>query len=203
MITSPLGMYRPGNTLLHRLPAGPKLGLLAAYGIVTVVVSGPWSAIGFLAFSLLLVAWARMPLRPVLKSLRPLLLVIVVIGAFQVWQRGWPTAIHVIGDLLALFIAALVFTGTTRVDAMLDAITRGLGPFRRVGVNPEKVALAFSLMIRAIPGILEIAHETRAAAKARGLERSPRALLVPMAIRTVAQAYDTGAALHARGIADD
>jgi len=203
MITSPLGAYRPGHTLLHRLPAGPKIGLLAAYGIATVVARGPWSAVGFLAFSLLLVAWVRLPLRRVLRSLRPLLLVIVLVTAFQVWQRGWPTAIHVIGDLLALVIAALVFTGTTRIDAMLDAISRGLGPFRRFGVNPEKVALAFSLMIRAIPGILEIAHETRAAAKARGLERNPRALLVPMAIRTVAQAYETGAALHARGIGDD
>jgi biotin transport system permease protein len=203
VIASPLGAYRPGHTLLHRLPAGPKLGLLAAYGVATVVVRGPWSAVGFLAFSLLLVAWARMPVRPVLRALRPLLLVIAFVTAFQVWQRGWPTAVHVIGDLLALVIAALVFTGTTRVDAMLDAISRGLGPFRRVGVNPEKVALAFSLMIRAIPGILEIAQETRAAAKARGLERSPRALLVPMAIRTVAQAYETGAALHARGIGDD
>ncbi len=87
---------------------------------------------------------------------------------------------------------------------MLDAIIRGLGPFRRIGVNPERVALAFSLMIRADPRrSLEIAHETRAAAKARGLERNPRALLTPMVIRTVAHAYETGAALHARGIGDD
>lgn len=203
MITSPLGAYQPGTTLLHKIPAGPKIGLLAIYGIVTVVAKGPWTAIGFVTFSLLLVAWARLPLRSILRAMRPLLLVVVFVTAFQVWQRGWPTAIHVIGDLLALVIAALVFTGTTPIDAMLDAITRGLGPFRRIGVNPEKVALAFSLMIRAIPGILEIAQETRAAAKARGLERSPRALLVPMAIRTVARAYETGDALHARGIADD
>ena len=203
MIASPLGTYRPGTTLLHRLPAGPKLGLLAAFGIMTVIARGPWTAAGFLTFSLLLVVWSRMPIRPILRALRPLLPVIVLVAVFQVWQRGWPTAVHVIGDLLALVIAALVFTGTTRSDAMLDAITRGLGPFRRVGVNPEKVALAFSLMIRTIPGILEIAHETRAAAKARGLERSPRALLTPMVIRTVAHAYDTGAALHARGIGDD
>jgi biotin transport system permease protein len=132
-----------------------------------------------------------------------LLFVIVLVTAFQVWQRGWPTAIHVVAGLVAVVIAARVFTATTSIDSMLDAITRGLGPFRRIGVNPEKVALSFSLMIRAIPGILEIAHETRAAAKARGLERSPRALLTPMVIRTVAHAYDTGAALHARGIGDD
>lgn len=195
--------YRPGSTLLHRLPAGPKLGLLALYGVVTVVATGPWSAVGFLVFSLALVAWVRIPWRTALRSLRPLLLVVVLVTAFQVWQRGWPTAVHVVGDLLALFVAALVFTATTRIDTMLDAIVRGLGPFRRIGVNPERIALAFSLMIGAVPGVMTIARETRDAAKARGLERSPRALLVPMAVRTVARAYDTGAALHARGLGDD
>jgi biotin transport system permease protein len=197
-----IGAYRPGTTLLHRIPAGPKLGLLALFGVATVVVPGPLGALALLAASLLLVLWVRVPVRTLLRSLRPLLLVIVVVTAFQVWQQGWSTAIHVVAGLLASVIAALVFTATTPIDSMLDAIVRGLGPFRRIGVNPERVALSFSLMIRAIPAIFEIATETRAAAKARGLERSPRALLVPLAIRTVAHAYETGAALHARGIGD-
>jgi biotin transport system permease protein len=208
-----VGAYRPGTTLLHRLPAGPKLGLLAVFGVATVAVPGAWPAVGLLGVAIALALWVRMPLRSTVRALRSLLLVVVVVTAFQVWQQGWPTAIHVVAGLLASVLAALVFTATTAIDAMLDAITTGLGidpepaerpePFRRFGVNPERFALAFSLVLRAIPGILEIAQETRAAAKARGLERSPRALLVPMAIRTVAQAYETGAALHARGIGDD
>ncbi|AXT86230.1 energy-coupling factor transporter transmembrane protein EcfT [Aeromicrobium sp. A1-2] len=198
-----LGNYRPGSTWVHRFPTGPKLACLAIFSIATVVVPGMWTAVAFLGAALLLAAWTRMPLRGTLRALRPLLLVIALVSAFQVWQRGWPTAIHVVAGLVAVIVVALVFTATTSIDSMLDTITRGLGPFRPIGVNPERVALAFSLMIRAIPGILEIAHETRAAARARGLERSPRALLVPMAIRTVAHAYDTGAALHARGIGDD
>lgn len=198
-----LGAHRPGSTLLHRVPAGPKLGLLAVFGILTVALPGPWPAVALLGLAVALAAWAEMPLRSTVRSLRPLLLVVVVVTVFQVWQQGWPTAVHVVAGLVASVLAALVFTATTAVDEMLDAITRGMGPFRRFGVNPERFALAFSLVLRAIPGIMEIAHETRAAAKARGLERNPRALLVPMAIRTVAQAYETGAALHARGIGDD
>lgn len=198
-----LGNYRPGKTLVHRIPAGPKLGLLAAFSMATVLVPGMWRAVAFLAAAILLAAYVRMPVRPTLKALRPLLLVIVVVTAFQVWQRGWPTAIHVVAGLLAVVITALVFTATTQIEAVLDTITRALGPLRRFGVKPERVALAFSLMIRAIPGILDLAHETRAAAKARGLERNPRALLVPMALRTVARAYETGDALHARGIGDE
>jgi biotin transport system permease protein len=198
-----IGNYRPGQTLVHGMPAGPKLGLLALFSIATVVVPGMWTALGFLAAAIGLAVWVRLPLRGTIRALRPLLLVIVLVSPFQVWQRGWPTAIHVVAGLLAVVVAALAFTASTSIDSMLDAITRGLQPFRHIGVNPERVALAFSLMIRAIPGILEIAHETRAAAKARGLERNPRALLTPMVIRTVAHAYDTGAALHARGIGDD
>lgn len=198
-----LGAYRPGTTLIHRIPAGPKLGLLALFGVATVAVSGVWSALGFLAFALLLVLWVRMPVRATLRALRPLLLVIVFVTAFQVWQNGWPLAIHVVAGLLASVTAALVFTATTSIDAMLDAITRGLRPFRRIGINPERIALAFSLVLRAIPDIFDIAQETRAAAKARGLDRSPRALLVPMALRTVARAYETGDALAARGLGDD
>lgn len=197
------GAYRPGTTMVHRIPAGPKLGLLALFGVATVAVPGAWPAVGLLAAAIGVAAWVRMPLRSTVRALRPLLLVVVVVTAFQVWQQGWSTAVHVVAGLLASVVAAMVFTATTSIDAMLDAITRGLGPLRRVGANPERFALAFSLVLRSIPGILAIAQETRAAAKARGLERNPRALLVPMAIRTVAHAYETGAALHARGLGDD
>lgn len=198
-----LGAYRPGRSALHRIPAGPKLGLLAAYGAVAVVLRGPASAVALLAFSLALTLVAGMPVRGTLRRLRGLLVLAVVVSAFQTWQRGWPVAVHVVGDLLALVLAALVFTATTPVDDVLTAVERGLRPFRRLGVRPERVALAFSLVLRAIPGILETARETRAAAKARGLERSPRALLVPLAVRTVGRAYETGDALAARGLGDD
>ncbi len=85
----------------------------------------------------------------------------------------------------------------------MDAVGRGLRPLRPLGVDPQAGALAFSLMLRAIPSTILLAEESRHAALARGLERSPRALLVPFVIRTVARARDTGDALHARGIGDD
>ena len=199
----PLGTYRPGTTIWHRLPAGPKLGLVVLTSIVVVALRGPWPAVAALVGAVLLSAWARVPPGAVWRGLRPLLVVVAVLGAFQWWQRGWPVAVEVVATTVALVVVATTFTATTPMDRVLDAIVRGLRPFRRLGVDPEKVALAFSLMIGAIPAIFEIFRETREAAKARGLERSPRANLSPMAIRTVAHAYDTGAALHARGIGDD
>ena len=111
-------------------------------------------------------------------------------------------AVEVVADLWTLALAATVVTSTTPLDQMLDAFTSGLRPLRAVGVDPERVGLAFSLMIRAVPTTIDIAEETRDAALARGLQRSPSARLVPLVIRTIAHARATGEALDARGIGD-
>lgn len=202
-MTGLIGIYRPGTTLLHRLPAGPKLGLVALWSVVVVGTKGWRAGLICLGVALVIAAWARLDARRTLRSLRGLLIMLAIVSAFQVWQRGWEIAVSVSGDLLALFLIGLVFTTTTPVDGVLTAIERGLRPLRPLGVQPERVALAFSLMLAALPNLIGIAGETRAAAKARGLERDPRALLTPFAIRAVSHALETGDALHARGLGDD
>jgi biotin transport system permease protein len=99
-------------------------------------------------------------------------------------------------------LAATLATATTPADHMLDALTRALGPVRRVGGSPETVALAVGLMLRAVPALMRTGTEVREAARARGLDHNPKALLVPFAVRTVARARLTGEALAARGLGD-
>ncbi len=199
----PLGIHQPGTTLVHRTPAGWKLIAMLVFGIGVVALSGPWPTLTAVGIVLAISAYARIRPRTLIRGLRPVFVLVAILAGFQWWQRGWPTAVEIAATTVALVIAATIVTATTPSDAMLDAISRGLRPFRRLGVNPEKVALSFSLMLGAIPRIFEIARETREAAKARGLERSVRAQLSPMAIRTVAHAHAMGEALAARGIGDD
>ena len=197
-----LGIYQPGTTFLHRMSAGAKLLAMAAISVVTVVFRSPATSIGLLAFVIVLLAVARVRLGLLLRTLRGLLVVMTLITAYQVWQQGWAHAVTVVGALVGLILLATVLTVTTSVDEMLDTVTRAVRPFRRFGVDPDMVALAFSLMIRGIPTTIELASETRQAAMARGLERNPRALVTPMVLRTVAHARATGEALHARGVGD-
>lgn len=198
-----LGSYRPGTTLLHRAGAGSKLIALFAAGMVVVLVRGPASSAIALATALALVVWSGMGVRVLAKTLRGLLVVGVLLAAYATWQRGWQQAVETVGDLFALVLAATVLTATTPVDELLDTIVRALRPLRRFGARPEKVALAFSLTLRGIPSTIRLAEETRDAALARGLTRSPRARLIPLVVRVVAHARATGAALHARGLGDD
>ncbi|GAA3537071.1 hypothetical protein AFL01nite_11740 [Aeromicrobium flavum] len=201
-MSAPLGVHQPGTSLLHRTTPGPKLVALLLFSVVVLMVHGPWSAVGFVAGTLVLATVAGLSARSVLAALRRFAVVAALLLAFNAWQNGWPRAIEVVGDLTALILAATVLTATTAVNDLLDTIVRALGPFRRLGVDPERVGLAFSLTLRALPGTLELAAETRDAARARGLERSLRARTTPLVLRVVARARDTGDALHARGIAD-
>ncbi|HYG93940.1 MAG TPA: energy-coupling factor transporter transmembrane protein EcfT [Nocardioides sp.] len=198
-----LGVYQPGSTFLHRTPAGVKVVALTTLSVLTVVVRSPVTSGAIVVLAVVLLLVARVRAGSVGRTLRGLLVVMTLLAAYQTWQRGWEHAFTVVGALVALVLLATVLTVTTQVDEMVDTLTRALRPFRRLGVNPELVALAFSLMVRGIPATLEIARETRQAALARGLDREPRAMLTPMVIRVVAHARATGDALHARGIGDD
>lgn len=197
-----LGVYQPGHSLLHRMPAGAKIASLALISVVTVVWSSPWTTAMVLLLAAILLLVARARLWHVVRTLRGFAVVMTILIAYQVWQSGVERAFTVVVGLVSLILLATVLSVTTSVDEMLDAITRACEPLRPLRVSPEMVALAFSLMIRGIPTTLMIAAETRQAAKARGLERSPRALLTPMVIRVVAHAKATGEALHARGLGD-
>lgn len=203
MTASPLGDYQPGTTVFHRLPVGAKLLGLLVLSVVAVAFRGVATTGTLLVLAVLGCLVAGVRLGRAARALRGVLVAMTLLAAYQTWQRGGEHAFVVVGALVALVLLATVFTTTTSVERMVDAITRWLGPFRRVGVNPELVALAFSLMIRGIPLTLAIAGETRDAARARGLERSPRAYLTPLVIRVVAHARATGDALHARGLGDD
>lgn len=197
-----LGVYRPGTTLLHRMPVGPKLAVVAAWSILVVATRGPVVSPALAVVAIAVAAWSGLQLRRTLRTMRGFLLLMALVAAFQTWQRGADVAVTVVSSLVALLLVGLAFTATTAVDDLLGTVERIASPVRLVGARPERVALAFALVLRALPAVLEVATETRAAAKARGLERSPRALLVPFAIRVVAHAYATGDALAARGLDD-
>lgn len=200
--TLPAGVYRPGNTVLHRLPVGVKIAGLAVLSLSVVLVRDLRGSFVFLALTLTLALVAKLPLGLLARATRGVLLIAVVAGATQWWFYGRDKAIETFFDLIILATAALIVTATTTVNAMLDSIVTWSTPLRRFGANPEKLALTFTLALTALPGTFTLAVETRDAARARGLGRHPRAYLTPFVIRVVARAHETGDALRARGIDD-
>ena len=197
-----VGLYRPGDTVLHRLPVGPKLLGLAVISVAIVALRGPILAVAFLVVALMLALVGRLDLAATARALRAVLVIAVVVALLQWWLFTLPRAVESLLDLISLALVALTLTVTTPTTETLDAVVRWIRPLRRVGLDPERVALTISMAIQALPGTLTLAQETRDAARARGLGRSPRAYLTPFVIRVVARAHETGDALKARGLGD-
>ncbi|MBY6351050.1 energy-coupling factor transporter transmembrane component T family protein [Rhodococcoides corynebacterioides] len=198
-----IGLYRPGTSLLHRLPAGAKLLLLMAAVIaILILVRRPVDVAAALVAVTAAYAVAGFGPRVLLTQLRPLLWMIVVIAAFQVWLTTPARATVVCGVLLATVGAAGLVTLTTRVTAMLDTVGRALGPLRRVGVDPDRVGLLLALTIRLVPVLTDIVRQVSEARKARGLQWSVAALATPVVVRALRTADALGDSLVSRGVDD-
>lgn len=197
-----LGIYRPRNTPLHQSSAGFKLVLLLVAAVVVIVISDPVTALGIAAASLLLLLSTAPPPKPTLRGLFFIVVMAVLTVVFQIWRGEYGRAIDTAADIVSISSLALAITCSTPMEEVLDLISRLARPLHRV-LPPETLGLMFAMTLRAIPEAARILIEARTAARARGLERSPRAILIPAATRSVGFALQLGQALHARGIAEE
>ena len=199
---STLGIYRPGQSPVHRLPAGLKLITLVAAGVGSIFLDHPWQVLVALGVISLCYAAAHLSLRVLLAQARPLTWVLLLVGAFHVLVNGWARAVVVTGVILVLVLLAGLVTLTTRTADLVDALVRAMAPLRRFGVDPRRIGLLLALGIRSVFVVATFAEEVRDAQRARGLTASPRAYAVPLIVRSLRHADELGEALVARG-ADD
>ena len=201
-MSAALGLYRAGTSPLHRLPAGAKLTGLAVTGAGSVLIDTPAQTAALVASALALYPVGRVPVRVLVDMVRPLLWVLVPLAVFQVLFIGWARTVVLVGVILALVLLANVVTLTTRTTDLIDVVVALCRPLRIVGVDPLRVGLVLNLAIRCVPLMADLAGEVRDAQRARGLELSARAFVVPLLVRALHRAEDLGDALAARGFED-
>ncbi len=197
-----IGIYSPGHSILHRTPTGAKLLLLLTFTSALLIFRSI-TTMGIAAV-VLLVAYvlARIPLRLAMTQLKPLRWILPILFAFQWWLLGIESATLITSTLLLAVAAAALITLTTPVSAMMATLERMMRPGQRWGLPAERIALVLALTIRVVPVIADIVNQVRDARRARGAERSMRALVTPVVIKTVGHAHELGDALIARGLDD-
>lgn len=193
-------LYRPGSSLLHRAPAAAKLAVLAVAALTLSLYPHDPLSIGIaLLVVCCLYGVARLPMRVLVTELWRLRWIVLVLSValvvFVSPQAAWISA----GRVVALLLLASLLTLTTRMSAMLDVLRTLLHPFRRVGLDPEAVAMTISLTLTMIPVVAGFADRVREAGRARGVRLGPRAV-VPLLVLALRHADDVGDALAARGI---
>jgi biotin transport system permease protein len=197
-----LANYVPGTSPLHRVPLWLKFLGVTACGLASfLVVDWRVSAcvLAFMAAAFLLTGAGA---KRLVRTVRPIIPVLLAIGLFQWWQLGPEVAARIVLNVLVCVVAASILTATTPVQRLLDGVVSLARPFRRFGADPERFALTIAVMLRSIPFIAGAYSDVRDSARARGLDRNPRALVLPVFITTVAYARQTGEALAARGLGE-
>lgn len=203
MKSIPLGVYVDADSPVHRFPAIWKFPLLLLFIIGgSLLVRTPLPAALLVLAVAVAYLIARIPVRTAWNQWWPVLPVLLILGAFQWWQRGPDFAATTVLTLFSAVMAAMLLTLTTRLEALMDAVARMLQPFARFGLPVETITLAISLTIRLIPLQLATVSEVLDARRARGAAFSVTAFGTPVIIRSIRRARSIGDALLARGAGD-
>lgn len=195
-----IALYRHGTGVLHRAPAGLKLASLALGALLlSLYPHDPLSIAVSLLLVVALYGIGRLPLRTPFVEVWRLRWIIVVLAA-ALWVFVSPVAAWVsTGRVVAVLLLASLLTLTTRMSDLLAVLHWLLRPLRRLGADPDAVALTISLTLTTIPVIAGFADRVREAERARDVRLGVRTV-VPLLVLALRHADHVGDALAARGI---
>ena len=219
-----LGQYFPGNSFIHNLDPRTKIMCVLGFVVVIFLATNHWGFFILTLFVGLLILLARIPLLVVLKSVKPLWLILFF--TFIIHMFATPgTVMFELGPLIAtveglirgffvalrlslLIIVASLLIFTTSPIALTDGMERLLSPLRKIGVPAHELAMMMTIALRFIPTILEETDRIVKAQIVRGADFSTgnyfkRAknmipLLIPLFISAFRRADDLALAMDAR-----
>lgn len=195
-----LTLTSPYRTVLHRVPAGAKLAVLAGSALVLLPLRDPFWVAGVMAVvGLVYAALGLRFARHGLALLRPLWIFALVIVLWQAWRGDLGAGFAIAGKMLAAVALANLVTLTTQLAQMMALVERLAAPLARVGVAPRVLALAMALVIRFTPVLMGKAEMLTQAWRARATGRAGWRIVVPLVLVALDDADHVAEALRARG----
>ena len=181
-----IGQHFPGNSIVHRMDPRIKIVLTLIY--IIVLFAAPRISGMLLAFILILVLYcvARIPMKVLLRSLKPLLPIILftaVLNLFfatgeplfawhfiKVTKEGIYYAVTMVLRILCLIAGSSLLTYTTSPIVLTDAIERLLRPLEKLRLPVHELAMMMTIALRFIPTLIEETDKIMSAQKARGAD---------------------------------
>ena len=194
-----LTLTSPVECWAHRQAAGMKLVVLAVATTGLFLVASPWVLAGaLLATGGLYLSAGTGFARSGLRLLWPLWPFVAVVGLWHLWTGEVVQGAAILLRMVTAVALANFVTMTTRLSDMLAVFERLARPLAPI-LPPRRLALAFALVIRFIPVMLERMALIRQSWAARS-PRSPRwRVMVPATLAALEDADRVAEALRARG----
>ena len=219
-----LGQYFPGDTAVHRLDPRTKILLILAIMILIFAITD-FAAYGILAlFFLTVVLTARLNILAVIKSVKPLWVIILItllvhfvshkgevlyeFFIFSITREGIEAGILMSVRIVFLILFSSLLTMTTSPLELTDGLEKLLRPFKRFGLPAHELAMMMTIALRFIPTLLGETERIMMAQSARGAEfssgpfmrraKNMLALIVPLFLSAFRRADELATAMEAR-----
>jgi len=220
-----IGQYIERDSLIHKLDPRVKI-LVIMFFVISIFLIESFLGYGFLAlFILLTVSLSKINLKYILRSIKPLLFIIIFTLAIHLFMtKGGRVLWHwkflsieeeglMMGSFMSLRLIFLIsytslLTLTTSPLELTDGLERLLNPFKRIGLPAHELAMMMTIALRFIPTLLEEAEKIMKAQKARGADfeggnliqkaKNLIPLLVPLFVNAFRRADELALAMEAR-----
>lgn len=219
-----IGQYYPVESKIHQLDPRTKLAGTLIF-IISLLISG--SVVAYIAATIFLAAVVKLsniPLRYMLKGLKPIFLLLMLslvfnlfltsgevifkLGFLEITKEGVRMAILMAIRLVYLIIGSTIMTLTTTPNELTDGMEKGLTPLNKIKVPVHDISMMMSIALRFIPILIEETDKIMKAQMARGADfengnfikraKSLIPLLVPLFISAFRRASDLAMAMEAR-----
>ena len=183
-----IGQHFPGNSLVHRFDPRLKLVLTIAYIVLLFAASNPLGLTLSILFLAVMYRVAKIPGKMILKSLKPILPIVVFtavlnlffvsgegeplvhIGFLTIYAEGVRYAVLMAVRVMALIAGTSLLTYTTSPIVLTDAIEQLLKPLGKLHFPVHELAMMMSIALRFIPTLIEETDKIMNAQKARGAQ---------------------------------
>ncbi|EOD01023.1 energy-coupling factor transporter transmembrane component T family protein [Caldisalinibacter kiritimatiensis] len=219
-----IGQYFPGETIIHKLDPRVKILITFLFIISLFFIDSFLPYVFVVAFIMSAIALSKVPLKYILKGLKPLMIIIFItfainvfmtsgevifeLGPLDVTKEGLYQATFMALRLIFLIVGTSLLTLTTSPILLTDGIEKLLNPFKKIGVPAHELAMMMTIALRFIPTLLEETDKIMKAQKARGADfesgnvlnraKSLVPLLVPLFISAFRRADELAMAMEAR-----
>ncbi len=196
-----LGQYFPGTSFLYRLDTRIKILVSVLYIVAAFSASSHWAFLLLFGSGLLLCVLSGIPLRLLLKSIRPLAFILIFTSLLtlfmtvgegealfdvtllsflrlRVYMKGVVNAVFFALRILSLvLINCLFLTYTTTPTDLTGGIESLLRPLAKIKVPVYDFAMMMSISLRFLPTLTEETDRIMSAQKARGADFENGSLL--------------------------
>lgn len=219
-----LGQYYDTESPIHKMDPRTKILFTVFYMVTLFLIDGIYAYTAILLLTALIIALSNIPLKFMLKGLKPILLLVVITallnlfmtpgdelfgyGFLKITKEGIFMASKMAIRIILLIIGSSVLTLTTTPTVMTGGLEILLSPLKKIGIPISVFVMMISIALRFIPTLIDETDKIIKAQTSRGADfenknplkriKAMIPILIPLFVSAFRRADDLAVAMECR-----